>query len=963
MYSFRTLGSLELRSASGEEVTGVLAGQKLVALLAYLAVAVPHGHHRRDTIVGLLWPELTQERARAALRHSIYRLRGILGADAFLSRGDEDVGINPEVISCDAAQFEHLIESGRLAVALDLYRGDLLPGFFLRGAPEFERWLDTERTRLRGQAATTACRLSESLAREGRTGDAAHRARQSLLIAPDDEHLLRRVLGILSGIGDAAGALREYDAFAKRLKEDYDASPSAETRVLAAKLRAAEPPDSSVSELPAQVVTHQTATSRPDVGASAVPDKRPSRIRSRIVIAASVVMVLAASAYSMSRLKPDSAAAPTIAVFPFEVRGSDQLEYLREGMSDLLSIGVDGAAGLHSADPRAVISRVRSESDSHVDAEDARRIARQVGAGLYITGSIIEVGGQLRITAELHSADGSIQSTAQTGPADKGKLFELVDDLSRTLLAGADRATPTLVGLAARTTRSIPALRSYLEGERELRAGRHVAALDAFREAVAEDSTFALAYYRLSSAGRWTTEYNLAEEATDKAVRYDVALPPYARRLLDAATAMRDGKYDMSESLYVASTRSRPGDAETWFGLGDLYYHYNAIRGRSKREARKPFERALALDPGDGESRVHLLELAAWEGNAKQVDSLLAGLPPGSDFSAKWPIVRAVMTGDREGENNALAGLRAGDERALVLMVIHSTSAFPSNLPAAVRVTGLLTDPARSPARRAYGFNLRAQVQLARGRWTDARNDLTAMAAVEPAAAIEYGAILSLAPGLVMGAHDLTALRSALRTWDAGPTPPSASPVFGIHNGFHSQLRLYLLGLVSARLGDTASALRYADSVTIIPGDTLKTLLANNLAHAVRARVMARRGDVTGALSELGQPWIDPRTHRSHYSSILAQVADRYFRAELLQRAGRFAEALDAYSSVADYSLDGLMYLPMSHLHRGDIYLQMGERQEALRHYTKFVELWKDCDAELRPLRDAASRKIAQLSK
>ena len=128
MYSFRTLGSLELRSASGEEVTGVLAGQKLVALLAYLAVAVPHGHHRRDTIVGLLWPELTQERARAALRHSIYRLRGILGADAFLSRGDEDVGINPEVISCDAAQFEHLIESGRLAEALDLYRGDLLPG-------------------------------------------------------------------------------------------------------------------------------------------------------------------------------------------------------------------------------------------------------------------------------------------------------------------------------------------------------------------------------------------------------------------------------------------------------------------------------------------------------------------------------------------------------------------------------------------------------------------------------------------------------------------------------------------------------------------------------------------------------------------------------------------------------------------------------------------------------------------
>jgi tetratricopeptide (TPR) repeat protein len=358
---------------------------------------------------------------------------------------------------------------------------------------------------------------------------------------------------------------------------------------------------------------------------------------------------------------------------------------------------------------------------------------------------------------------------------------------------------------------------------------------------------------------------------------------------------------------------------------------------------------------------VHLLELAAWEGNANQVDSLLAGLPSGSDFGAKWPIIRAIVTGDRDGENKAVAALKSGDERALVLMVIHSTSAFPSNLPGGVRVTGLLTDPARSPPRRAYGFNLRAQVQLARGRWADARGDLTSMAAIEPAAAIEYGAILSLAPGNATNAHDLVALRTALRTWDAGPTPPSASPVFGIHNGFHSQLRLYLLGLVSARLGDTTAALRYADSLVATPADTLKTLLAGNLARAVRARVLARRGDVNGALSELGQPWIDPRTHRSHYSSILAQVADRYFRAELLQRAGRFSEALDAYSSVSDYSLDGLMYLPMSHLHRGDIYLQMDDRERAASHYENFVALWKDCDPEMRPLRDAAFRKLAQI--
>ena len=958
MFTFRTLGSLELRSESGEEATGVLAGQKLVALLAYLAVASPRGLHRRDTVIGLLWPELTQDRARAALRHSVYRLRGLLGADALVSRGDEDVGIEPSVIVCDASQFEDLLDHGDIAQALTIYRGDLLPGFFIRGAPEYERWLDAERTRLRARASKAACALAEELAKSGNREEAGRRARHALAISPDDEHLLRRVLTILFNVGDKAGALREYEAFVKRLRDDYDTTVAPETRALVDKLRATQP--DVVVETGDVLAAHAAAMPETHVGDTSA---QSHRLRYRAIAIIALVLVAGLAAYGISRgTESEATAEPTIAVLPFDVLGARDLEYLREGMSDLLSIGVDGAAGLHSADPRAVIARVREDSKSRIDDGDARRIAREVGAELYITGSIVEAGDQITVTAQLRDVHGRVQSRARTGPADKARLFELVDDLSRQLLAGADRSAPQLVGLAARTTRSMPALRSYLAGERELRAGRHAAALDAFREAVAADSTFALAYYRLSSAGRWTTEYNLAETATDKAVRYDESLPPYARRLLDAATAMRNGDYEKSESLYVASTRSRPGDAEAWFGLGDLHYHYNAIRGRSKHEARQSFERALALDPGDGESRVHLLELAAWEGNVKEVDSLLAALPPGSDFGAKWPIIRALLTRDQTAENQAISALKSGDERALVLMVIHSTSAFPTNLPGALRVSGLLVDPARSPARRAYGFNLQAEVEIARGKWAAARNDLTAMAAIEPAAAIEYGAIYSLAPTVAVSARDLLALRSALKSWDAHPTPPSASPVFGIHNGFHPQLRFYLLGLVSTRIGDSTAALVYADSLARAPADSIRTLLESNLARGVRARVIAMRGDAAGALAELGEPWIDPRTHKSHYSSILGQVADRFFRAELLQRAGRLGEALEAYSSVSDYSLDGLVYLPISHVRRGDIYMRMGDKAKAREHYAKFVAMWSDCDPDVQQLRSNVERRLSQLS-
>jgi predicted negative regulator of RcsB-dependent stress response len=57
------------------------------------------------------------------------------------------------------------------------------------------------------------------------------------------------------------------------------------------------------------------------------------------------------------------------------------------------------------------------------------------------------------------------------------------------------------------------------------------------------------------------------------------------------------------------------------------------------------------------------------------------------------------------------------------------------------------------------------------------------------------------------------------------------------------------------------------------------------------------------------------------------------------------------------------MYLPMSHLRRGDIYLQMGDRARAVEHYAKFVTLSKDCEPELVPLRNAAEKKIAALRK
>src|ERR1700741_1033675 len=117
---FRTLGSLDLRAADGRELHSLLAQPKRIALLAYLCVAEPRGYHRRDTLLGLFWPDADQEHARTSLRKALHILRQSLGEEAILSRGDDDVSVNFELISCDATEFEESLRGGHLDKALEV---------------------------------------------------------------------------------------------------------------------------------------------------------------------------------------------------------------------------------------------------------------------------------------------------------------------------------------------------------------------------------------------------------------------------------------------------------------------------------------------------------------------------------------------------------------------------------------------------------------------------------------------------------------------------------------------------------------------------------------------------------------------------------------------------------------------------------------------------------------------------
>jgi DNA-binding SARP family transcriptional activator len=233
----RTLGTLDLHSAEGRELHSLLAQPKRVALLAYLCIAQPHGFHHRDTLLGLFWPDSDQEHARTSLRKSLHVLRRALGDDAILSRGDEEVAVDFQLVSCDAAAFNASVKANRLEEALELYGGDLLSGFFIDEAPEFEQWLHSERARLRASAARAARALTDQLEAAGNLAAAVTRARYALDLADTDERALQKLVELQCRAGDRTGAIQTHDAFARHLAAEYGTEPSADTRSLIQRIR------------------------------------------------------------------------------------------------------------------------------------------------------------------------------------------------------------------------------------------------------------------------------------------------------------------------------------------------------------------------------------------------------------------------------------------------------------------------------------------------------------------------------------------------------------------------------------------------------------------------------------------------------------------------------------------------------------------------------------------------------
>ncbi len=210
---------------------------------------------------------------------------------------------------------------------------------------------------------------------------------------------------------------------------------------------------------------------------------------------------LAAAAFLFFRPRGGSTALDDdlLAVAPFDVL-DPRLGLWREGMVDLLARNLDGAGPLRTVSPTVVVRRWQGRADR----VSATALATNTGAGLAVYGTLVGTGpDSVRLTASvLDVGRNEVVGEAELhGSA--GRMDLLADSLTVRVLRELGRTRPIAASRSSGIgSRSLPALRSFLHGEQFFRRAQWDSAETSYQRAVALDSTFAVAYWRLGVTRR-----------------------------------------------------------------------------------------------------------------------------------------------------------------------------------------------------------------------------------------------------------------------------------------------------------------------------------------------------------------------------------------------------------------------------------------------------------------------------
>jgi DNA-binding SARP family transcriptional activator len=397
----RLLGGASVHSMLAPDV-GCRLQRRPLAVLAIIVVAGARGCSRAR-LVGLLWPDDDEPRARHHLSDALSAVRQELGPLAIHVNGDQ-LAVNERAIRSDVGLFEDALRQGRLADAAELYQGPLLDGFYLPCAGDFDQWVGAERDRLAGAYAVALERLAAAAENPCR---AAAWLRRLVAHDPFDSPAVLKLAAALEAAGDRANALRCVEEHERRLERELEIAPDAAVLRALQRLRAplavplAAPPAMPLAEahtdgaeaLPVAVVAARDAATSP-------PRWRERR---RYAVAAAAIALIAVGARALLTSPPVTA--ERWMVTPFAVAGATpELRRMAADLPLLAEMHLPGPPGPYvhrRAMTAGLWARAGGDSALGPSEDEIMRIAQRAGAGRVLLGTLANEAGRVMIVMRL----------------------------------------------------------------------------------------------------------------------------------------------------------------------------------------------------------------------------------------------------------------------------------------------------------------------------------------------------------------------------------------------------------------------------------------------------------------------------------------------------------------------------------------------------------------------------------
>jgi len=959
-FRLRTFGGLSLTGESGP-VTGAATQRRKLALLAVLATGRERGVSR-DRLLALFWSESDAEHARHALTQSLSALRRELGSDD-LFLGSADLSLNPALIDSDVAALEMALARSELERAVALYVGPFLDGIHLdhaHASPEFERWVEAERSRLAGL-------IAEALERLAVAATERHEHRRAVewwrRLAALDPYSARSAAGLITAFataGDARGALRHAQVYETLLREELNVEPDGAVLAIVRRLRhetersPKPPPHTGADVAPVPAARSDEA---PAVEPSASPRPLVSRWRWLPLGLGLATVGAVAGGALLSRSHARPVLDPNlVAVAPFDVL-DPRFELWHEGLVDYLSKSFDGAGPLRSVPPTVLLRRWHG----HADPTSASELGRRTGAHLVLFGQVVGEGAdsaRVRVTV-VDAATG--KALAELERTDLSTRFDrLADSLAADVLRDMGRIGPEAhIRLPSLGTRSWPALKAFLRGEQLLRRFSLDSAIRAYQEAVEDDGRFALALRRIGLVRGWRREGGSALGL--EAGRFNRGLAP-RDSLLIVADSLEAASDDSLDSAYWShrarkfvaleeASRRYPDDPEVWYELGEARFHLGYVVGSTAQQTIEAFNRAIGLDAAFAPAYVHPVQLSLDRNDTTAAQHYINGyigvtadVPEGEGIR----LVRELIDPIR-ARSPQLQSVLDTASATVLFDAWRSVQRWPDANETAVRLLRILAAGRRGvgvAADTLWARYLLVTELLYRGHLREARAMVGARFSVPFAELAVLGVI---PPDSAAAAFNGWLFDPGARV--AGADPPWVARCY----------RSFLATGWWAGRQDTVPLLklmRRGDSMVRSARSVVQLVDARADASLAAAALALARRDTAEALQRfLAFPDSLCAGFYGSLSPSLAPLQMERFR--LLAATGRDREAARVFDQQVTMPLTARSILGT--LERGRIAERLGDLATAARDYQFVVDVWRNADSELRPYVEEARAGLLQL--